>query len=304
MVGTLELNPGGLELPSAELWDEEVEGEGGGPVEDKLGRCYYKLGKIYGSREGWVITAKASTIEQANKKDKGWTCLLDKYGKFFLNPVTKQDSHKRTLPQWKEVDRPYDHILTQPGGVLEFPISQIVEMGWHRECFVFRYEYPTEDTWRRIRVRVTFPQLQGVNITDLKCPLCSQKAAHTDPDDAARLLNRHKIIVHKDAVQLETLREAVKGVQSGDQTAFTLLLQSQMQMITMLQTQINLLQQQLNIPVSPITSEPDEPPEVEEGEGAPLSPDRPEVNTPWRPLMTQAELEAQEDQESPEPERS
>ena len=123
-------------------------------------------------------------------QEQGFTPLFA-YGRFGnLNP-------REPGGAWEPSKEPFRRILMHPKGPAEFPLSLIIELGWHRKP-----PYPG----------IRFPQLARINIADHihKCRICN-KQCPTEVD-----LLRHQQIAHKDRSASEKLsRDLADAIGTG-----------------------------------------------------------------------------------------
>ena len=139
---------------------------------------YYKMGKNFGYRTGWVITAPVWPTYKADMEYKGLT-YLPQYGTFIMTGPGGLRTKDAKGYLWNPADEPWRNIL-QLGGAKEFPISQIVAFRWH-----IRQPYR----------EAKFEQLEGVDIVDYQCPECEKVGffSSADKSEAAEMLRTHLI---------------------------------------------------------------------------------------------------------------
>jgi hypothetical protein len=135
---------------------------------------------------GWVTIGSANPIEIDRQEEKGMIPLR-KYGKFAY-PFDRASG--------VDVSRERYKIILQSGGAHEFPVEQILELGWHRR-----------PPYRGVK----FPQLRGVEIHDVRCPVCRRVFLNGD------LLAKHESVVHRERSTNNQLARAIADAnQSGN----------------------------------------------------------------------------------------
>jgi hypothetical protein len=206
--------------------DIEIESGGGGPRGIRFGHAYWKR-----PWDGFITIAQAGIDNAAerNYTAKGMTSLAPEYGKFYYVTPPLTNRFGQRLRQWNpsEPGRLYDRILDM-GGAHHFPLQQVLENMWHRNCYFFRYEYPDDGSWKRIRVwlvrdgqvrtyqgRPAFPQFEGVDLSKWYhvCNLCGAVRPTLATIDA------HRRLIHQDQMQLETLRQSQQVIREAVQAA-------------------------------------------------------------------------------------
>ena len=130
----------------------------------------------YRKADGWLSVASTTPSNRGHYEEKGFT-FLAQYGQFangtFHGVAKERDA--RGVP-WNPADEPW-RLLFQKGGAKEFPADQIIAYRWH-----IRPPYR----------EAIFPQLKGVDITDLPCPECDMFVASSQrPQEATRMLKTH-----------------------------------------------------------------------------------------------------------------
>lgn len=125
--------------------------------------------------DGWITTSGVWPTNYIKKARQGWAALDREYGTFL-------DETK----EWSIRKDPYRRLLER-GGAKEFPVDQILELGWHRDP-------------PRVKGRaVHFPQLTGVETEDVQCLYCRRwfiTSIH---------LHKHQSVMHKEIAQNEQL---------------------------------------------------------------------------------------------------
>lgn len=107
--------------------------------------------------------------------------------------------------------------LLERGGIKEFALPQIVELGWHRkphrilQAQVDRLVNMGHSAQEALEAVI--PQLVGFERVDVPCPLCPGRVFNSDDE-----LSRHEIL-HKDDVQTRRLGDAITKALSGSQAA-------------------------------------------------------------------------------------
>lgn len=197
--------------------DDIIEVEGGGTQTEEFGYCYFRR------PDNWISIGRADQANIEAYAEKGMRPLL-RYGRFYLTPPIKQGPNKETIPQWQPSERPFDRILLAPGGPAEFPVDQVHQLGWNRGYRALDYEYLTEGRWRRHSVRIRFPQLEGIELMDVKCEVCGK------PFVSEQAKGEHVAVAHPNQGTLlhlaETQGAIAKAIQEiggsgGDNQALT-----------------------------------------------------------------------------------
>src|SRR3990167_9668950 len=139
---------------------------------------YYRRPADGGPADGWIVVASTTPSNRADYEYKAFT-RLPAYGEFTngsAQPRAKaQEKDARGNP-WNPALEPW-RLIFQLGGAKEFPVSQIIELKWH-----LRPPYR----------EVSFPQLQGVEITNYGCPECEKGLfSSTNAQAAAAQLRTH-----------------------------------------------------------------------------------------------------------------
>ena len=122
------------------------------------------------SDNGWVVVASTNPSNKNDYEFKGYE-FLQKYGEFAngtgLPRATQNEQDDRGNP-WNPANEPW-RMIFQRGGVEEFPVSQVLAYNWH-------ITPPYKE--------VTFPQLEGVEVTNYACPECEKMRVFSDPNPA------------------------------------------------------------------------------------------------------------------------
>ena len=132
---------------------------------------YYRRSDTY-----WIIVAPTSLGNDRDWQMKGYERLI-RYGEFF-NGTTggKPNTRDENGNPWNPADERWRQIFLR-GGAKEFPVEQILAYRWH-----LRPPYK----------EVTFPQLKGLQITDLECPECDKGVfSSLNAQEAALWLKQH-----------------------------------------------------------------------------------------------------------------
>lgn len=156
-----------------------AKGEGFGADRMTGKQMYYKK-PVGGAAtdEGYVFVASATPNELVRMLDKGYMPLRQ-FGEFQLwNPQEN----------WRVSNEPYRRIFQRPGGLMIFPVAQIIEHKWH---LVPPY------------AGVTFPQLGGVELLDIRCVECRQWFVNPD------LLRKHRSVAHRATSQNSAMGESI-----------------------------------------------------------------------------------------------
>jgi hypothetical protein len=140
---------------------------------------------------GFIVTGPAWPMERLRQMDKGMV-FLRQYGVFDI----EEGGINSGLEKFRR-------ILTN-GGAKEFPVRQVVEMGWHRPQGLPRYAR-----------RAKFPQIKGVEINDAECKVCHR--VFSSLGDAQALLGKHESIAHRETSQSNNLVRGLKEAQEGAQ---------------------------------------------------------------------------------------
>lgn len=124
----------------------------------------------------WIVVAPTSMGNAHDWQLKGFE-RLTKYGEF-ANGTTggKPNITDDNGNPWNPADEPWRQIFLR-GGEREFPITQVLAYRWH-----LRPPYK----------EVKFPQLGGLNVTNLECPECDKGVfASLNPQEAVSWLKQH-----------------------------------------------------------------------------------------------------------------
>lgn len=127
---------------------------------------------------GYIVTGSATPQELVRQMDKGFMPLR-MFGEFMLwNPNEN----------WRVSNEPYRRIFQRPGGLMVFPVTQIIEHQWH---LVPPY------------AGITFPQLAGVELTDIRCVECRRWFTSKE------LLSKHRSVGHRLTANNTALGESI-----------------------------------------------------------------------------------------------
>lgn len=124
---------------------------------------------------GWIVVASTTPANRGHYEYKDFT-FLPRYGEFAQGTGggdAKERDDRGVL--WNPADEPW-RLIFQRSGAKEFPVEQIIAYRWH-----------IRPPYREVK----FPQLEGVNITDLPCPECSNVFSSINPREAAQFLRVH-----------------------------------------------------------------------------------------------------------------
>ena len=162
-----------LEAPT--LFPEPIEAHSP-PGKGKHG--YYRRSDDGGPAANWIVIAATTPTNRSDYEYKGFT-YLQKYGEFKNGTnEARAAEHERDAKgnPWNPAREPW-RLIFQMNGAKEFPVSQIIEYRWH-----IRPPYR----------EVTFPQLEGVEVTDYYCPECDKGVfSSVNPQEAAQQLRSH-----------------------------------------------------------------------------------------------------------------
>lgn len=162
----------------------------------------------YRKPNGWIVVAATTPSNRGHYEYKGFR-FLPQYGEFvngtFYGEAKERDA--RGVP-WNPADEPW-RLLFQKGGAKEFCPDQIIAHRWH-----IRPPYK----------EVTFPQLEGADITDVPCPECDKfVACALRPQEATRMLKTHLMskIDERHEYTVSDLRELGKEWELNFETSRT-----------------------------------------------------------------------------------
>lgn len=131
---------------------------------------YYRRGD-----NGWIITGPVWQSFRNDFAYKGFT-YLPQYGAAPLDMPGNKTTRDVNGRLFSMVEEPF-RLIFQKGGVHEFPVSQIIAYRWH-----------VQPPYREVK----FPQLEGVEITDLFCPECEKGIfSSTNEQEAVEMLRVH-----------------------------------------------------------------------------------------------------------------
>lgn len=132
----------------------------------------------YRSAKGWILVASTTPTNRSGYEYKGYT-HLPQYGEFAYgtnDPRAKQRERDARGVAWNPAVELW-RLIFQKGGAKEFPAEQVIAYRWH-----IRPPY----------AEVTFPQLDGIEVTTYQCPECNRGlCASTNPAEAAEQLKTH-----------------------------------------------------------------------------------------------------------------
>ena len=132
----------------------------------------------YRKTNGWIVVAATTPSNRSDYEYKGFT-YLPQYGEFKngTNEATARrlELDDRKMP-WNPAVEPW-RLIFQRGGAKEFPVDQLIAFRWH-----LRPPYQ----------EVSFPQLEGTEITNYPCPECEKGIfSSTNSLEAAEQLRSH-----------------------------------------------------------------------------------------------------------------
>ncbi len=132
----------------------------------------------YRKPNDWIVVAATTPSNRSGYEYKGFT-YLPQYGEFANGTnertATQNARDDRGNP-WNPAIEPW-RLIFQRDGAKEFPIDQIIAFRWHLTP-------PYKE--------VTFPQLEGVDITVYPCPECDKGVfSSTNPLGASGQLRTH-----------------------------------------------------------------------------------------------------------------
>jgi hypothetical protein len=134
----------------------------------------------------------------------------------FEYPQFTNDLNKRT-----GFDPMHDsyRLILERGGIKEFGLAQIVELGWHRKPHrVLQAQIQRlidRGASEQEAMETVIPQLRGFVRVDVPCLLCPGKVLNSEDE-----LARHEIL-HKEDVQTRRLSESISQAVTGGQAAST-----------------------------------------------------------------------------------
>lgn len=114
----------------------------------------------YRKPNGWIVLAPTSPSNRSGYEYKGFT-LLPQYGEFrngTNEPQAKKKERDDRGNPWNPAVEPW-RLIFQRDGAKEFTVEQIIAFHWH-----------LTPPYRE----VSFPQLEGVEITVYPCPECEK----------------------------------------------------------------------------------------------------------------------------------
>lgn len=134
---------------------------------------YYRRGD-----NGWIVVASTTPSNRSDYEYKGFR-FLPQYGEF-KNGTNELRARQLAADDrgvaWNPAIEPW-RLIFQRRGAGEFPVEQIIAYRWH-----LRPPYK----------EVTFPQIDGVDITTYPCPECEKGIfSSTNDKEAAQQLRTH-----------------------------------------------------------------------------------------------------------------
>lgn len=151
--------------------------------------------------DGWVILSQYGDNGTEKKLDRDFV-RLGKYGTYSSSAIA-QDKDP-LLP------------LVLKDGLRELPAEQIKNLGWHRVPdrtakrshrevhAMVQATMQRQGCSREEAVAVVMPQTQGYDMTDHHCVPCNNR-----PFPTSAALQNHTTVMHKDALQSESIGKAV-----------------------------------------------------------------------------------------------
>lgn len=146
-----------------------------GPIEQKAPPGRGKHG-YYRKPNGWIGVGSTTAANRSGYEYKGYT-FLPLYGEFANGTAGGEPREQDTRGMgWNPADEPWRQIF-QLNGAKEFCVDQIIAYRWH-----LRPPYR----------EVTFPQLEGIEITNYPCPECEKGIfSAVNAKEAAEQLRSH-----------------------------------------------------------------------------------------------------------------
>ena len=141
----------------------------------------------YRQPNGWITVSPITRMERIRYIEQGWQ-HLDKYGAFDMTPYV--------------ANHPLE-ALFMFGGVLEMPVTQVIEMGLYldpplvprcRQHITQFHRGHQQGCWQGAR-RIEFPQLSEVDQTRIgpfPCGFCERQMA------TIQAREQHQTVAHKD----------------------------------------------------------------------------------------------------------
>ena len=143
-------------------------------VETRIGPGKGDYG-YYRKPNGWIVFLPAWTSFRNDMEYKGFTFLKD-YGVAPNDMPGNKSTRDVNGRLFSTVEEPF-RMIFQNGGAHEFPISQIIAYRWH-----------VKPPYRQ----AIFPQMEGVQVTDLFCPECDTGLfSAIEEQDAIEQLRQH-----------------------------------------------------------------------------------------------------------------
>lgn len=158
---------------------------------------------------GWIVLGQYGPFEFMRQTRKGLTPLganngyRDQEVQFLLNTPEYQPNNYRLGGKYAK--------LLQAGGAKEFPVDQIVELGWHVEPPLIQ---AASGQW----VPVVFHQMEGVEVFQYECGVCGKKSYALTNAEAKKKLRAHESIVHKETSSQSELARLLTEATAGQTT--------------------------------------------------------------------------------------
>ncbi len=109
--------------------------------------------------------------------------------------------------------------LLEHGGIREFGLAQIVELGWHRKPHKILQaaidRVAATGASPQEALETVIPQLKGFERVDVPCILCKGRVFNSEDE-----LSSHEVL-HKDDVQTRRLSDSISQALTGGQAAST-----------------------------------------------------------------------------------
>jgi len=135
---------------------------------------------------GWITWADSfSGTKLRDYEVRGFTPLR-KYGRLNTSLRERQlaeriEAGEQMTPRQYQAEYIWGAILRHPDGPAEFPVEQILQLGWYKNP-------PVKG--------VTFPQLRSHKVKEYRCPECRRLFPEFDGKGAAQPFGNHLRIMH------------------------------------------------------------------------------------------------------------
>lgn len=188
------------------------------------------------------------------KKPTDGSVFLAQYGENGLDHKLKRDFTRlhqygefasAGTRTWDPVSDPF-YPLVVKGGLKELPAAQIKELGWHRPPSrdakashraveqLIRQVMTERSLARDEALLAVMPQLRDVDLTDWTCV---SHPGRFFPTEAAKV--NHDAVMHKEAIQSESIGRAVASANGGGNDALLTLLAQQGDLIADLKARLD-----------------------------------------------------------------